>query len=85
MRKLFPYIKPQLKPYVWSMLLKFNPVSRIAPYMFLQPIFGVALSLLLYPGEQVPLVRYGAALALVCASIVIINRGQHREAAADQA
>ena len=63
---------------VWSMLLKYNPVSRIAPYMFLQPIFGVALSLLLYPGEPAPLARYGAALVLVCASIVIISRAQHK-------
>ncbi|MGN0996503.1 MAG: DMT family transporter [Candidatus Ventricola sp.] len=65
---------------VWSMLLKVNPVSRIAPYMFLQPIFGVALSLLLYPGEPAPLVRYGAALCLVCASIVIISHAQREDA-----
>ena len=64
---------------VWSMLLKFNPVSRIAPYMFLQPIFGVALSLLLYPGEPAPFTRYGAALILVCASIVIISRAQREK------
>ena len=61
---------------VWSVLLKFNPVSRIAPFMFLQPIFGVLLSLLLYVGENVPLVRYGAALVLVCLSIVIVGKGQ---------
>ncbi|MBQ2834014.1 MAG: DMT family transporter [Clostridia bacterium] len=61
---------------IWSVLLKYNPVSRIAPFMFLQPIFGVVLSLILDPGTQVPLLRYALALALVCASIVIVGRGQ---------
>ena len=61
---------------MWSVLLKYNPVSRIAPYMFLQPIFGVLLSLLLYGGNGAPLGRYALALTLVCLSIVIVNRGQ---------
>ena len=61
---------------VWSVLLKHNPVSRIAPYMFLQPIFGVVLALIFTPDTQVPLVRYGCALALVCASILVIGKGQ---------
>ena len=65
---------------VWALLLKYNPVSRIAPYMFLQPLFGVLLSLLLYGGENVPLLRYGAALVLVCLSIVIIGKGQQEKA-----
>lgn len=69
---------------VWSVLLKHNPVSRIAPFMFLQPIFGVLLSLLLYGGEDLPLLRYGAALALVCASIVIIGRGQRSKEASQK-
>ena len=63
---------------VWSVLLKYNPVSRIAPFMFLQPIFGVTLSLLLYGGEMGDLPRYAAALALVCLSIVIVGKGQCR-------
>lgn len=65
---------------VWALLLKYNPVSRIAPYMFLQPIFGVMLSLLLYGGKNVPLLRYGAALVLVCLSIVMIGKGQREKA-----
>ena len=58
------------------MLLKFNPVSRIAPFMFLQPIFGVLLSLMLYGGSDLPLLRYAVALMLVCLSIVIVSKGQ---------
>ncbi len=61
---------------VWSVLLKYNPVSRIAPFMFLQPIFGVVLSLILYGGSDLPLVRYALALVLVCLSIVIVGKGQ---------
>ena len=64
---------------LWSVLLKHNPVSSIAVFMFLQPIFGVMLSLILYPETQVPLVRYGAALLLVCLSIVVVGRGQQEK------
>ena len=63
---------------LWSVLLKHNPVSKIAVFMFLQPIFGVLLSLILYPETQVPLLRYSAALVLVCLSIVIVGRGQQK-------
>jgi len=64
---------------LWSVLLKHNPVSKIAVFMFLQPIFGVLLSLILYRETQVPLLRYGAALALVCLSIVVVGRGQQEK------
>ena len=64
---------------LWSVLLKHNPVSRIAVFMFLQPIFGVMLSLILYPETQTPFVRYGAALVLVCLSIVIVGKGQQKD------
>ena len=64
---------------LWSVLLKHNPVSRIAVYMFLQPVFGVMLSLILYPETQAPLLRYGAALALVCLSIVVVGKGQRKD------
>ena len=64
---------------LWSVLLKYNPVSRIAPYMFLQPIFGVVLSLAFYGGELGSLPKYGAALVLVCLSIMTIAKGQHQK------
>ncbi|MDO5379040.1 MAG: DMT family transporter [Clostridia bacterium] len=66
---------------LWAVLLKANPVSRVAVYMFLQPIFGVLLSLLLVDsGAELPLAKYGAALALICLSIVIVGRGQREGA-----
>ena len=63
---------------LWAVLLKVNPVSRVAVFTFLQPIFGVILSLILYGGENVPLMRCGIALVLVCASIVIVNKEKSR-------
>ena len=64
---------------LWSMLLKHHPGSRIAVYMFLQPVFGVMLSLNLYPETQTPLLRYGTALVLVCLSIVVVGKGQQKD------
>lgn len=62
---------------LWAVLLKVNPVSRVAVFMFLQPVFGVLLSFLLVDSASgVPLARYAAALVLVCLSITIVNRGQ---------
>lgn len=64
---------------LWAVLLRVNPVSRVAVFMFLQPVFGVLLSILLVDGTQnVPLARYGVALVSVCLSIAIINRSQGR-------
>lgn len=65
---------------VWSLLLKYHPVSKIACFMFLQPIFGVILGILmLEKAENLPLLLYGAALVLVCLSIVILSRRKGEE------
>lgn len=62
---------------LWSMLLKTCPISKIAVFMFLQPLFGVILGLLLVrqKADASPL-QYAAALVLVCACIIMINRRQ---------
>ena len=66
---------------LWAVLLNHNPVSSVTVYTFLQPIFGVMLSLLLVPSDgPVPLARYAAALLLVSAGIVIVVRGQREKA-----
>ena len=62
---------------LWSVLLKKYPVSRVAVYMFLQPLFGVALGVLLVRQELTrPLWQYALALALVSLSIWMVNRGE---------
>ena len=60
---------------VWSLLIGANPVSRVAVFSFLTPVFGVLLSTLLLDetqGGSLPTTLL--ALALVCAGIVIVNR-----------
>lgn len=65
---------------LWAVLLNHNPVSSVTAYTCLQPLFGVGLSLLLVPDASAPLVRYGAALVLVCASIAVVGRAQQKKA-----
>ena len=60
---------------LWSLALAANPVSRVAVFGFMNPVFGVILSAVLLgeTGVVSPLVAV-AALALVSAGIVIVNR-----------
>lgn len=62
---------------VWGILLKYNPVSRVAIYGFMNPVVGVLLSaLLLGEGGQAFSLRNLIALALVSAGIYVVNRFQ---------
>ena len=59
---------------LWAVLLKHNPVSRVAVFGFLNPVCGVLLSaLLLGETEQAFSLRSAGALALVCLGIFIVN------------
>lgn len=59
---------------LWGILLKYNPVSRVAVFGFMNPVFGVILSaLLLGEGESLGIMS-AAALLLVCVGIYIVNR-----------
>lgn len=57
---------------IWTLLLKYNGVGKIAIYNFLIPVFGVLLSAL-FLGEAVLELRNIVALILVCLGICIIN------------
>lgn len=60
---------------LWSVLLKYNPVSKVAVFGFMTPICGVLLSaLLLGETEQAFSVNSLVALLLVCLGIYIVNR-----------
>ncbi|MCI8514356.1 MAG: DMT family transporter [Lachnospiraceae bacterium] len=62
---------------VWSLLLKYNPVSRVTVFGFMNPVFGVLLSaLLLGESGQAFGARGLIALVLVCIGIYIVNRGK---------
>lgn len=60
---------------LWGILLKYNPVGRIAVFGFLNPMIGVILSaLLLHESNQAFSLRGLISLALVCLGIFIVNR-----------
>lgn len=59
---------------LWAILLKHNPVNRVAVFGFLNPVCGVLLSaLLLDEAGQAFSMRSLAALILVCLGIFIVN------------
>lgn len=60
---------------LWSLLLKYNPVSKVAVFGFMNPVCGVLLSaLLLGEGSQAFGIQGVAALFLACIGIYIVNR-----------
>lgn len=59
---------------IWGLLLKYNPVSKVAVWGFTDPIFGVIFSLIfLNEGNQNSFQRTIAALFFVCLGIYIVN------------
>lgn len=59
---------------LWSLLLKYNPISRVAVYGFMNPVCGVLLSALLLDEAGMLSVSAVFALVLVCGGIYIVNR-----------
>jgi drug/metabolite transporter (DMT)-like permease len=64
---------------LWSILLKYNPVSRVAVCGFMIPVFGYALSSLFAPAAE-----KGSALIMLCAlaltavGIVTVNYSKEK-------
>lgn len=59
---------------LWGILLKYNPVSRVAVFGFMNPVFGVLLSSLLLRESNTLGITSLMALVLVCIGIYIVNR-----------
>ncbi len=60
---------------LWSILLKYNPVSRVSVYGFMNPVFGFILSCLLLTDSSQTIGWISlASLLLVCIGIYIVNR-----------
>lgn len=65
---------------LWGILLKYNPVSRVAIYGFTNPVIGVLLSaLLLGEGGQAFSAKNLLALLLVCTGIIVVNLWKKKE------
>lgn len=59
---------------LWGILLKYNPVSRVTVFGFMNPVFGVLLSaLLLGEKDQASGVLGLLSLLLVCVGIYVVN------------
>ena len=60
---------------LWGLLLKYNPVSKITVFGFMNPVFGVILSALILGEKNQAFSIYGlGALALVSLGIFLVNR-----------
>lgn len=60
---------------IWAVLLKHNPVSKVAIYGFMTPVCGVALSaLLLHETSQAFGITGFISLILVCTGIYLVNK-----------
>ncbi len=61
---------------LWGILLKHNPVSRVAVFGFMNPVFGFILSALLLQEGSVMSLQTIVALLLVCMGIYIVNSSE---------
>lgn len=64
---------------LWGILLKYNPVSKVAVFGFMNPVCGVILSAVLLGETDSLSVMSVAALVLVCMGIYIVNRPEKAE------
>lgn len=67
---------------LWGVLMKYNPISRIAVFGFMTPVFGVILSVFLL-GEKDSLgIMHMVSLLLVCVGIYIVHAKKKEKGAA---
>lgn len=59
---------------LWGILVKYNPISKVAVFGFMNPVFGVILSaVFLHEGSVLGFTSI-ASLVLICLGIYIVNR-----------
>ena len=61
---------------LWGVLLKYNPISRVAVFGFMNPVFGVILSAIFLREAGSLGIMCIISLVLVCGGIYIVNRGE---------
>lgn len=62
---------------LWSVLLKYNPVGKVAVYGFMNPVCGVSLSALLLKENSQAFGMTGIiSLLLVCVGIFMVNKSK---------
>lgn len=58
---------------LWTVLLKFNDVSAVSIYGFMNPVFGLTLSALILHEHQGFAPRYLVALVVISTGILLVN------------
>ncbi len=61
---------------LWSLLLAYNPVSKVAVFGFMNPLIGFVLSAVLLKEYDALSIMALISLILVCAGIYIVNKVQ---------
>lgn len=69
---------------LWGLLLKFNPVSRVVIFGFLNPLFSVILSAIFLKEKTQTGFVIAAALILVCFGIILVNLNPSRKSKANR-
>ena len=65
---------------LWGVLLKYNPVSKVAVFSFMIPLFGVILSELLLTEESgVSFSKLLIALGLIVIGVFLQNQSKNRK------
>ena len=64
---------------LWSLLLKHNPVSKVAVFAFFTPVFGVILSAIILGESTSFQLKTFLALLFVCVGIIIVNYKKNEE------
>ena len=60
---------------IWGILMKHNPVGKVAVYGFMSPVFGVLLSAVLLNEQNQAFTMQGlVSLVLVCVGIYMVNK-----------
>lgn len=63
---------------LWAMLLKYNPVSKVSVFGFMNPVCGVVISSIVLKESDSLGIQALAALILVCLGIYIVNREKNK-------
>lgn len=62
---------------LWSVLLKYNPVSKVAVFGFMNPVCGVIISNIVLKESDSLGIQSLVALGLVCIGIYIVNKNNN--------
>lgn len=63
---------------LWAMLLKYNPLSKVSVFGFMNPVCGVVISSIVLKESGSIGIHALAALVLVCLGIFIVNREKNK-------